>query len=85
MMGVEDGSLFDRSFVIYCFTPIEKLGMGGLPTLRDTGVSSIVLDHVDACTCRRARNGLAGSANVVDLSLCRHMRGYHRVQYPCGA
>jgi hypothetical protein len=35
-MGVEDGSLlFDRSFVIYCFTAIKMVGVGGLPILRD--------------------------------------------------
>jgi hypothetical protein len=72
-MGAENGCLFDRSFVIYCFTAIEKLGVVG--TLRDTGVRSTVLDHVNACPCRRARNSLAGGANVVDLSLCRHVRG----------
>jgi hypothetical protein len=40
--------------------------VGGLPTLRDTGVPrSTVLDHVNACPCRRAQKpGLAGLEGV---------------------
>jgi hypothetical protein len=82
-MGAEDGSLFDRSFASYCFTAIKKVGVGGFPILRDavrTLIStlnrSIVLNNVNACPRRQAKNGLAGGANGVDLSLCRHVRGF---------